>query len=172
MYPIDVSDEEGSVRRQYPTGHRGKVLYTSDGQIMICLSIYLSIYLQIDHLDPHRPLWEVVVHYLPCRADPAQETCAVDRSCRLIRVPLPKQHEIYCCTRSRSCKRGNIDLCIYLSMSIWPSMCISVYLFIYLSIYLSICLSVCLSNCLSIYLDIYLSTRYLSIFLSVCISVY
>ena len=43
------------------------VLHTTD--------ISWSIYLQVDDLVPHQPLWEVVQD-LPRRADPTHETCA------------------------------------------------------------------------------------------------
>ena len=63
-----------------------------------------------------------------------------------------------------------LSICLSVYPSIYLSICLSIYLSICLSVYLSIYLSICLSVCLSIYLSIYL--LYLSICLSVYLSIY
>ena len=63
---------------------------------------------------------------------------------------------------------------VYLSvhlihLSLCLSICLSIHLSIYLSIYLSVCLSICLSVCPFLYLSVCLSIC-LSIYLSVCLT--
>ena len=61
---------------------------------------------------------------------------------------------------------GHRHIVLYFGLSVYPSACISVYMYEFLSVFLSLCVSVCLSVCLPVCLSVCLSLC-LSLYLSV-----